>query len=184
MKRSVYLFILLFLVISICSFGPLAGKAKALTRITLKSPGDSTKVTTATPKFEWSVKKGTGEQVLKFRIKVVDIKDSSVVWDDDTIAGSDSSKVYAGTTLQQLHSYFWTIWVQVKKDTLINWQEDAPSPFTFFHTNSTKFLIRADSSGDLPTIQEAIVWSAAKDTILVDAGTYYENLRIYKNRFH
>jgi hypothetical protein len=190
MKRSVYLFILLLLVISVWSFGPVTREAKALIVVKLDSPADSIKVTTATPTFKWIVTEPPGgkEKSNRFNIKLaLDPNFTNVVW-DDTVPGSQKSKIYPGIpplTQFEFQTLYWTVKVEIdsvrtpRPDT-IYWQKDFPSPFAFLYTKASLFLIRADGSGNLPTIQEAIVWAAAKDTVLVKPGVYYENLRFYK----
>jgi|GEM_PF-1278008 len=196
MKRSVYFYILLLLAISIWSFGPTAREAKALTAVNLTSPGDSTKVTTATPTFKWKVSGPDEETPRRFHIKLaLDPNLTSIVWEDSTIDGSEDSTVYDGITpLVEWQAYYWAMRVEVDSQTtwvvdsdtidttITYWQDFAPH-FTFFYTTATVFHIRADGSGDLPTIQDGIVWAAAKkakDTVLVEPGVYYENLKFYK----
>ncbi len=193
MKHSVCLYILLLLAISIWSFGPTAREAKALTVVNLISPGDSTKVITAIPTFEWKVSSPDEETPSRFLIKLdTTASFANPIW-EDTVAGSERSKDYDGSPLSEWQAYYWTIWVEVDSQTtwvvdsdtidttITYWQEEFPDPFTFFYTTATLFHIRADSLGDLPTIQEGIVWAATEDTVLVEPGLYYENLRFYKD---
>ena len=191
MKRSVYFYILLLLAISIWSFGPTAREAKALTEVNLTSPGDSTKVITATPTFKWKASGPDEETPRRFHIKLaLDPNFTSIVWEDSTIEGSEDSKVC--TPLDEWQAYYWTMRVEVDSqttwvvdsdtiDTTITYWQDFGPHFTFFYTTATVFHIRADGSGDLPTIQEGIVWAAAGDMVLVEPGVYEENLRFYKS---
>jgi hypothetical protein len=190
MKRSVYLFILFLLVISVWSFGPVTREAKALIVVKLTSPGDSTKVTKANPEFKWAVTEPPGgkEKSNRFNIKLaLDPNFTNVVW-DDTVPASQKSIIYPGIpplTQFEFKTLYWTVKVEIdsvrtpRPDT-IYWQKDFPSAFVFLYTQASLFRIRANGSGNLPTIQEAIVWAVAKDTVLVEPGVYYENLRFYK----
>jgi len=179
MKRLVYLSILLVLVISIWSFGPAIREAKALTKITLISPADSSKVTT-TPTFEWTAVPGLNETIRRFNIKLaLDPNCTSPFW-EDTLDASTTSKVYDGDPLTGWQTYYWTVGVELdsigETGTITYWQEETATPSTFFYTTATLFHI-PDS---LPTIQEGIVWAAPGDTVLVEPGVYYENLWFYK----
>jgi hypothetical protein len=193
MKRSVYLFILFLLVIAIWSFGPTAREAKALIVVKLTSPGDSTKVTTITPTFGWRDSSTTAAKEKPNRHRIILAQDpdfTSIIWEDSSVLGKTGnptvySKVYNGPPLTQWQTYYWTVKVEIdsvrtpRPDT-IYWQKDVAPPSIFFYTKATHFYIRADGHGDLPTIQTGIVWAAAKDTVLVEPGVYYENLRFYK----
>ncbi len=187
MKRSVQLFVLLLLVISIWSFGPITGKVEALTTVNLTFPADSVKVTVATPTFEWSVRKVDKETPKRFHLKLADnLAFNNPIWEDTTIGGSDSSKIYNGPSLTDWTAYYWAIRVEVDSQTVSGiktyWQEDFTLPHIFFYTTATLFHIHADGTGDLPDIQTGIIWAAANDTVLVEPGIYYENLRFYKNK--
>ncbi len=191
MKRSVCFCILLLLAISIWSLGPTTREAKALTEVNLTSPGDSTKIITATPTFKWKVDKNKPEEETpsRFHIKLaLDPNFTSIVWEDSTIEGSEDSTVYDGITpLVEWQAYYWTMRVEVDSqttrevdsviiDTTITYWQDFGPHFTFFYTTATVFHIPTD----LPTIQEGIVWAASGDVVLVEEGIYYENLRFYK----
>ncbi|MFH1336540.1 MAG: T9SS type A sorting domain-containing protein, partial [Candidatus Zixiibacteriota bacterium] len=185
MKRLVYLSLLLLLILSIWSFGPSTGKVEALTIINLTSPPDSAKVTTPTPTFKWRVVPVQNETPHRFHIKVADNPAfTNPNWEDSTITGSDSSKTYGGTPLIMWKTYYWVMNVEVDSQTTSGiktyWQEEFTAPFTFFYTTATLFHIQENGQGDLPTIQTGIVWAAANDTVLVEKGTYYENLRFFK----
>jgi predicted outer membrane repeat protein len=182
MKRSIILCILLGLVVSIWLLGPDTREARALTVVELTAPGDSSKVTTATPEFHWQAFPPARETVRKLHIKLAtDINLTSVIWEDTTLVGVVGSKLYEGPSLTEWQAYYWTMRVQVDSltmgDTVITyWQEEFARTFTFFYTAATVFHIPSD----LPTIQQGIVWAAEGDTVLVEEGTYYENLRFYK----
>ncbi|MGB7060931.1 MAG: T9SS type A sorting domain-containing protein [Candidatus Zixiibacteriota bacterium] len=181
MKRSVCVCILLLLVISVWSFGPAAQEARALKIIRLVLPADSTKVTTATPKFQWQVSGPTSEVPTRFHVKLADNPSlTNPIWEDSNIVGTARNLDYPGTpALDEWTAYYWAMRVEINNGQRIYWQNFVPHS-VFFYTTATLFSIRADGSGDLPTIQEAIVWAGAKDTIWVDKGVYYENLRFYK----
>jgi hypothetical protein len=185
MKRLACLSVLLLLILSIWSFGPNTGKVEALTIINLSSPVDSIKVTTPTPTFTWNVVKPTTETPHRFHIKVADNPAfTNPTWDDTTITGSSRTVAYGGTPLTLWKTYYWAMNVEVDSQTTSGtktyWQDEFTAPFTFFYTNAKLFHIQADGQGDLPTIQTGIVWAAANDTVLVEEGIYYENLRFYK----
>ncbi|UCB51649.1 MAG: T9SS type A sorting domain-containing protein [Candidatus Zixiibacteriota bacterium] len=182
MRRSICLCILLLLVICAWSFGPATQEAKALKIITLTSPMDSTKQTEPLPTFAWQVSGGTTQEVItRFHIKLADnpwLTDP--IWEDSDVAAGARSMDYPGTPgLAEWTAYYWAMRAEIDTGQ-VYWQDFTPAS-VFFYTTATLFSIRADGSGDLPTIQEAIVWAAAGDTVWVDQGTYYENLRIYKN---
>lgn len=186
MKHSVYFLVLLLLVISIWSLGPSARKVEALTVVNLTSPGDSTKVTTATPSFKWQVVKADKETPRQFQIRVADnLSFTSPVWEDTNIVGTATSIAYGGSDLVAWKTYFWTMNVEIDSQTATGiktyWQEDFSAPNTFFYTTATLFDIRADGHGDLPNIQTGIVWAAQGDTVLVEPGTYPENLYFNKS---
>ncbi len=177
MKRLVFLFALLvFFTGLFCLIG---NEAKALTRIYLIEPGDSAKVTTATPTFAWTDTPAVGETPQRFHIKVADNPAfTNPIWEDTTIAGTLDSIVYPdNSALIMWKAYYWTMRAEVNSQ----WQEEFTLPHTFFYTTATLFHIQADGHGDLPNIQTGIVWTAANDTVLVEEGTYYENLRFYKD---
>jgi len=160
----------------------MAREAKALTRVNLISPGDSTKVTTATPTFEWQVYPGENETVTRFHIKLADNPAFvDPIWEDSTIDGTDRSVDYPDTPetppLTEWQAYYWTMRVEVDTGGVTYWQEDFAPHFTFFYATATCFHIPTD----LPTIQEGIVWAAPGDTVLVEPGVYEENLRFYKS---
>jgi len=185
MKRLVHLSVLLLLIFSIWSFGPSAGKVEALTIINLTSPGDSAKVTAA-PTFTWGVVLVASETPHRFHIKLADNPAfTNPIWEDSTITGSSRITPYGGPPLILWKTYYWAMNVEVDSQTTSGiktyWQEEFTAPFTFFYTTATLFHIQADGQGDLPTIQTGIVWAAAKDTVLVEEGTYYENLIFFKN---
>ena len=184
MKRLVYLFVLLLLVISIWSFGPSARKVEALTIVNLSLPGDSTKVT-STPHFTWSVVPVAKETPHRFHIKLADNPAlTNPIWEDSTIAGSQDSIVYPGS-LTEWKAYYWAIKVEVDSQTASGiktyWQEEFSATNTFFFTTATLFDIRADGHGDLPDIQTGIIWATQGDTVLVETGTYLENLYFNKS---
>ncbi|HEX7400691.1 MAG TPA: hypothetical protein VF369_00805, partial [candidate division Zixibacteria bacterium] len=187
MKRLVYLSLLLLLILSIWSFGPSTGKVEALTIINLTSPGDSVKVTKPIPTFKWSVVKPATETPHRFHIKVADNPAfTNPIWEDTTITGSVDSIVYPNNSAFIMwKTYYWAMNVEVDSQTTSGiktyWQDEFTAPFTFFFTTATLFHIQADGQGDLPTIQTGIIWAVAKDTVLVEEGTYYENLRFFKN---
>ncbi len=196
MKRSVCFYTLLLLAIFIWSFGPTAREAKALTKINLISPGDSTKIITAFPTFKWEVDKDkpVEETPKRFTIKLASdpLFTPPLIW-EDTIDGSATSVDYDGPALNEWEAYYWTMKVEVDSQTtrevdsviidttITYWQEEYETHFTFFYTTATVFHIHADGSGDLRTIQEGIVWASSGDVVLVEPGIYYENLRFYKS---
>ncbi|KPL01084.1 MAG: hypothetical protein AMJ91_01670 [candidate division Zixibacteria bacterium SM23_73_3] len=188
MKHSVSICILLLLVICIWSFGPIAQEAQALIGIDLTLPADSAKVTNPTPTFKWKVTIPPKEKPSRFHIMLAtDPLFSNVIWEDTTIDGSKRSIDYPDDpSLTEWKAYYWRMRVEVDSiratDTLTYWQEEFTSTLIFFYTTATLFHIYEDPSiSDLPSIQKAIVWAAAGDTIWVDTGTYYENLRFYKD---
>ena len=166
MKRSVRLYTLLLLVVSIWLFGLTSWEAKALTIVELISPADSAKVTTDIPTFVWEVDPGENETPIRFHIKLaLDPSFTSIIWEDSTVEGSVHSVVYNGPSLTEWEVYYWSVWVQVEVEPDTFWQEDFPTPFIFIYTTATLFHIYEDPSiSDLPTIQEAIVWAAPRDT--------------------
>ncbi|MGB8658411.1 MAG: T9SS type A sorting domain-containing protein [Candidatus Zixiibacteriota bacterium] len=183
MNRSVHLCALFLLVIFICSFGPVNREAKALTIVDLTLPADSTKVTSATPTFQWQILKPTEKETpRRFQIDLsTDPSFTTVFWEDTTIAGGDRDKLYNGPSLSPWNAYYWRMRVQIDSTTTQGiktfWQDEFTSTFTFFYTAAKVLRIPTD----LPTIQVGIVWAATGDTILVQRGTYYENLRFYNN---
>jgi predicted outer membrane repeat protein len=182
MKRLISPCTLLLLVIWALSFGPATEEARALKIITLTAPADSSKVTNSAPQFTWTVSGGTTkEKITRFHIKLADnpwLADP--IWENSEILSTARAIGYPGTPgLVEWTAYYWTMRAEIDTSGVLYWQDFTPAS-VFFHTTATRFSIRADGSGDLPTIREAIVWAAANDTIWVDAGTYYENLRIYK----
>jgi hypothetical protein len=178
---------LALLVISIWCFGAITPQVQALTVVDLISPDDSSKVTTGTPEFEWSSFPPARETITKFNIMLAtDINFTSVVWDDSTIDATLRKKVYNGPPLSEWTAYYWRMRVQIdslKNDGthIIYWQEEYTLPFTFFHFTTNVIQIYKDPQvTHLPDIQTALIWAASGDTVWVDTGTYYENLRFYK----
>lgn len=186
MKRSFSLCLVFLLVVAFFAFGSISQEAKAFTMITLKAPADSIKMTNSTPTFEWTATPPNKEILKKFQIQLAtDPNFNTIIWDDTTIAGTLRSKVYDGATpLVNWTAYYWRMRVQVDSirtaqgDTINYWQEDFSLVFMFFYGTQTCI----DIPTDLPTIQMGIHWAAQGDTILVDRGTYYENLRFYKKK--
>lgn len=184
MKRSVSLCLVFLLAIAFWSYGPASQEAEALTLMQLQSPADSTKVTVDTPSFEWRVTAPATEIPTRFQIQLAtDRNFGTIIWDDTTIAGEARSKVYDGVIpLVEWTAYYWRMRVQVDSvrvlqgDTINYWQEDYSLVSTFFYATAT--LINVPIS--VPTIQQGIYWAAAGDTVLVENGTYYENLRFHK----
>jgi hypothetical protein len=185
MKRSLSLCLMFLLGVALWSSGPASHQAKALTLVRLQAPADSSKVITATPTFRWSVQ-GPGTEIpRKFQIQLAtDINFGTIIWDDTSSAGTARNKVYDGDIgLVEWTAYYWRMRVQVDSvrvaqgDTINYWQEDFSLTFTFFHTAATLINI----PGNLPTIQRGIHWAAPGDTVLVEPGIYYENLRFYKD---
>lgn len=183
MRRSLSLCFVFLLAILFWSLGSTREEAKALTIVELTSPADSSKVITDTPEFKWTVTGPASETPGRFQIMLAtDPNFATVIWDDTLIAGSDRSKVYDGAIpLIEWTAYYWKMKVQVDSlrtdgtDTTY-WQDDFSTVSTFFYTTAITITV----PGDLPTVQEGIVWATQGDTILVDPGTYYENLRFYK----
>jgi len=186
MKRSVCIYILLLLVISIGSFGLIAKEANALIIVKMLTPGDSTKV--AVPDtFKWArTSNPITETPKRFHIKLADNPSlANPIWEDTSTQFPDTFIVYPGTpALEEWHTYYWSIKVQVDTGGVSYWQEEFAPPILFFYTTATTFHIRADGSGDRARIQDGIVWAGAKDTILVEPGIYYENLRVYSDAVH
>jgi hypothetical protein len=183
MRRSICVWILFLLVICAWSLGPATQEAKALKIITLTSPADSAKQTDPLPTFRWQVSGGTAQEVItRFHIRLADDPFmTNTIWETSDVSASARSLDYPGTpALSEWTAYYWTMRAEIDTSGVLYWQDFTPAS-VFFYTTATLFSIRADGSGDLPTIQEAIVWAAAEDTIWVDEGTYYENLRVYKN---
>ncbi len=185
MKRCVSLWLVILLAIGFWSLGPASQKANALTLIQLSSPTDSTKVTTSTPTFKWTTSGPASVEIKKkFQIQLAtDVNFNTIVWDDTTILGTATSKVYDGAIpLVEWTAYYWRMRVQVDSirvdpgDTINYWQEDYSLVSTFFYTTAT--LINVPDN--VPTIQGGIYWSAAKDTVLVERGIYYENVKFHK----
>lgn len=182
MKRSVSLCFVFLLAIVFWSLGSIDQEAKALTIVQLTSPADSSKVLTDTPEFKWTKSGPVAEIPRKFRIQLAtDLNFASIVWDDSSSVGSARSKVYDGDVpLAEWTAYYWRMKVQVDSvrtsDTITYWQEDFSTVSTFFYTTAT----RIDVPEFLPTIQEGIIWAARGDTVFVDSGTYYENVRFHK----
>jgi hypothetical protein len=187
MKRFIAFCILALLVMSIWWFGAMTSQVQALTEVNLTSPTDSSKVTTSTPEFAWSSIPPARETITKFHIMLAtDVNFTSVVWDDSTIGATLRKKVYDGPPLTEWTAYYWRMRVQIDSlkndDThVIYWQEEYTLPLTFFHFTTKVIQIYKDPQvTHLPNIQTALIWAASGDTVWVDTGTYYENLRFYK----
>ena len=103
-----------------------------------------------------------------------------------TIDATLREKVYDGPPLSEWTAYYWRMRVQIdslKNDGthVIYWQEEYTFPFTFFYFTTNVIQIYKDPQvTHLPNIQTALIWAASGDTVWVDTGTYYENLRFYK----
>jgi hypothetical protein len=191
--KKVILFSLLFIfVIFNWSLSPTMKQAEAVTQVILKSPADSSKMTESTPTFKWGVVKLPLEIIKKYHIVLAeDYKLTDLVWEDSSTLHPTQSIVYDGDPLREWETYFWSVRVQVDTIIKIDTSETGVidttfdrglwwkfvKPRTFFYTTAT--LIGIPDS--LPTIQEGIIWAAAGDTILVEPGVYYENLRFYKD---
>jgi hypothetical protein len=187
MKRSVSLCLAFLVAIGFFSFGSVDQQAMGLTLVQLKSPADSSKVTTGTPTFQWdATSRPSTEKPTKFQIQLAtDINFNTIVWDDSTIAGTATTKVYDGAIpLVQWTTYYWRMRVQVdsvrvaQHDTINYWQEDYSVISTFFYTTAT--LINVPNN--VSAIQTAIYWAASGDTVLVEPGIYYENLRFHRKK--
>jgi hypothetical protein len=187
MKRSVSLCLVFLVGVAFFSFGSVSQQAMALTLVQLRSPADSSKVTTGTPTFQWdATSRPSTEKPTKFQIQLAtDINFNTIIWDDSTIAGTATTKVYDGAIpLVQWTAYYWRMRVQVdsvrvaQNDTINYWQEDYSLIRTFFYTTAT--LINVPNN--VSTIQTGIYWAASGDTILVEPNIYYENLRFHKKK--
>jgi hypothetical protein len=179
------------LVMSFWWFGGLTPQVKALTVVDLLSPDDSSKITTGTPNFIWRAIPPARETITKFHVMVatdIFFSPTSVVWEDTNIIGRIGTDTveYAGPPLTEWTAYYWRMRVQIdslKNDGthIIYWQDEYTLPFTFFHFTTNVIQIYKDPQiSHLPNIQTGLIWAAAGDTVWVDTGTYYENLRFYK----
>jgi hypothetical protein len=190
MKKAILFSLLFLFVIFNWSLDPSVKQAEAtVTSVYLISPPDSTKMTIVKPTFTWGVIRDQGLREIpkKYHIIVdtVLIKDTgstSPIWQDSTL--TTTSVVYGGPSFVQWKTYYWSVRVQVDSIRSIDNTKTPPEttfvtlwykfvrPFIFFYTKAT--LIGIPDS--LPTIQKGIIWAAARDTVLVKPGIYYENL--------
>ena len=190
-KATLFSLVFLFAVFN-WSLNPAMKQAEAVTQVILKSPADSIKMTESNPTFRWTAVKPAWEIIKKYRIVLArDYNLTDRVWEDSTTLHPTQSIVYNGDPLNEWETYFWSVRVQVDTIIKIDTSETGVidttfdkglwwkfvKPRTFFYTTAT--LIEIPDSR--PTIQEGIIWAAAGDTILVEPGVYYENLRFYKD---
>jgi len=191
MKKVILFSLILFLVIFNWSLNPAMKRAEAITKVKLLSPSDSTKMMTVTPNFKWETERDPSEIRKKYHVVVArDFKLADRLWEDSTILHPTQSIDYAGDPFVEWETYFWSARVQVDsirsidtngtaiETTTVTIWWDFVRPRTFFYTTATLIQI----PGNLPTIQEGIIWAASGDTVLVKKRPepYYENLRFYK----
>jgi hypothetical protein len=182
MKKAIFFSLVFLFGIFSWSLNPAKKQAEAITLVSLISPTDSTRVTSSDTIFEWRVTESPKETVIKFHIRVAkDPAFNSIIWQDsvDTIFPPPPTytKQVSDLPLDSWQSYFWSVRVQVESTTthVTLWYKFV-KPFTFFYATSKLIKI----PDNLPTIQKGIMWSTKGDTVLVKAGTYYENLRFHR----
>ncbi len=203
--RKATLFSLIFLFVGFSWFlNPGMKQAEAITSVYLVSPSDSVKLTTAAPIFKWGAIRDPGlkELIRKYRIVVArDYDLTDRVWDDSSTLHPTDTITYKGPDFEEWETYYWSVRVQVDSITSIDTTVDTTGaviaidttfvklwykfvrPFTLLYSTATLIEIPDSLNGfpqDLQTIQTGIKWSTAGDTVLVNPGTYYENIWLYK----